>query len=120
MDIEKNWNKKFGIFKPMTNWKYGKNLGKGKKIYNQVRDVLIEDKFYLEVKVSTRTFICDIKNYDIVKKYRWTCGNKNNKYYVKTNIKRTSKYFHQFIKPNNGSIIFLNNESLDLCECNLK
>jgi hypothetical protein len=126
-----SWKKIYPTFRVYDNYMWGilKQTNRyGKKVYNQIRLVSIDNITYLEVKTQLKniTFICDISNYKHVRSHTWTSHKpkNSNTYYITTKIKKDNKRktlkFHRLIHPEWNMIDHINREGTDNRECNLR
>jgi hypothetical protein len=119
-----SWKTKFNSFKVLDNWFWGIKKPRGKKVYNQIRLVSIDDITYLEVKTQLEniTFLCDIKNYKHVRSHIWSTHKYKYTYYIRTSIKKDNKkiYFHKLLYPEWKMIDHKNRIGTDNRELNLR
>ncbi|CAG8687683.1 8279_t:CDS:1 [Racocetra fulgida] len=121
------WRKIHPTFTIKTFWTFGE-LGKGShknKLYNRIRKISIDNIDYFEVETQKpeMTFLIDIKNYGIMKKYTWYNHKAGNIFYIETNDKDNNYKIlklHHLICPEWKIIDHINRNGLDNRECNLR
>src|SRR5690242_4151949 len=118
------WRKIHPTFTIKTFWTFGeleKRIHKN-KLYNRIRKVSINNVDYFEVETQKLgiTFLIDIKNYGIMKKYTWYCRKDINTYYIQTNITKKNIYLHRMIYSKWKMIDHINRNGLDNREINLR
>lgn len=87
------------------------------RIFNNYIEVDCYDS-YGNVKA---TFLADVDDINIVKKYKWKVTEKTNKLYVTTMINKSPKYYHRMImKCENLEVDHINGNSLDNRKSNLR
>jgi AP2 domain len=129
MNQKKNfyWQNKFESFEVIGHWISLNPISEHKKL-NIYRMVQINDKLY-EVQCSNKheiTFLCDLKDFDLLKSYTWYCNKIKNEniYYIKTGIKNNNKtitkQFHRMKNPEWSMTDHINRERLDNRSCNLR
>jgi hypothetical protein len=119
------WKKVFHTFKVLDNWMWGIKKPHGKKVYNQIRLVSIDDITCLEVKTQKPeiTFLTDISNYKHVRSHTWRAEKlsiKLNTYYIVNSKKNKIILFHRLIKPKYKIIDHKNREGTDNRDINLR
>ncbi|RIB02424.1 hypothetical protein C2G38_2227877 [Gigaspora rosea] len=119
-----NWRSKFENFEVITSWEKYKNPNKPRLKLNEYCLVKINFKLYLEVKTQKLeiTFLTDLKYFNLIQNHTWYCSKlqKDNTYYVKTNIKNKNILFHKIIYPNYKIIDHILRNGLDNRNINLR
>ncbi|CAG8726547.1 10394_t:CDS:2, partial [Racocetra fulgida] len=113
---------KFKDFEVLSSWTKLPII-KPRKKSNSYRIVEIDATLFLEISTQKPeiTFLTDLDNFHLLKKYTWFCNKQRNTHYICTNKNNQKNLrLHRMIHPEWKMIDHMNRDGCDNRECNLR